>query len=596
MAAGNLDFGVEALLAEACAATGLSDFGERDFREPLGVLCQTYQRAAYDERGRKRNRRRVLQLLTSRLRVEAALRRHPEIRQREIRRPMVLTGLPRSGTSALFNLLAVDPEARPLLLWETQHPDPVEGLAPGQPDPRYLAVKAYYEEAHQKNPEFTKMHLRERRHARGVRAAPGAHAERRPLRRRADARAVRLLVPQAGPAPDVPLLPDAAPDARLAAARPALAAEGARPHVGDRRADRDLPGRLGGLEPPRSAALHRLDLQHDLGHPQRRAPDLEAGAGPGGVRLLRDLARARTRGARPQRHGSLRRRHARRLRGGFAGGGAPHLRPLRAAALEDGRGGHAGARRARTRRASTAGTTMRSRSGDSRRTPCANASSPISSASTWEEAQGERRSGQQDRQRAGVDRILRAAQEGRRHDSARRAGPFQLRPRRGPPLSAAPAARRLAGLRRADGSAASGLPGDARAGEDGTRQPRQLLPGSVGLREVQLSDPRPPRQHPLHELRGAEPELRRQGPHHGRRRSPERRRDRVRARRELRDPREPAAAAGQLAAARARHKSDPAAPDLPAPRARAAGRRLDRVSGRAGPPAAARPGPHARAS
>ena len=122
------------------------------------MLCQTYERAPFDERGRKRNRRRVLQLLSSRLRVEDALRRHPEIRGREIRRPTVLTGLPRSGTSALFSLLAVDPEARPLLLWETQHPEPAVGLAPGQPDPRYQAVKAYYEQAHQKNPEFTKIH------------------------------------------------------------------------------------------------------------------------------------------------------------------------------------------------------------------------------------------------------------------------------------------------------------------------------------------------------------------------------------------------------------------------------------------------------
>jgi Sulfotransferase family len=158
MAAGETDFGVEALLAEACAATGLSDFGETDFREPLAVLCQAYDRAPFDERGRKRNRRRVLQLLCARLRVEAALRRHPEIRERGIRRPMVLTGLPRSGTSALFSLLATDPAARPLLLWETQHPEPAEDLAPGQPDPRYLAVKAYYEQAHRKNPEFTKIH------------------------------------------------------------------------------------------------------------------------------------------------------------------------------------------------------------------------------------------------------------------------------------------------------------------------------------------------------------------------------------------------------------------------------------------------------
>jgi hypothetical protein len=158
MAASKVDFGVEGLLAEACAATGLSDFGEPDFREPLAVLCQTYDQAPFDERGRKRNRRRVLALLSARLRVEDALRRHPEIRQREIRRPMLLTGLPRSGTSALFSLLAADPVARPLLLWETQHPEPAAGLAPGQPDPRYLAVKTYYEQAHQKNPEFTKIH------------------------------------------------------------------------------------------------------------------------------------------------------------------------------------------------------------------------------------------------------------------------------------------------------------------------------------------------------------------------------------------------------------------------------------------------------
>jgi hypothetical protein len=149
----------DALLAEARAATGLSDFGPDDFREPLRVLCEAYDRNPFDARGRKRNRRRVVQLLAARLRVTDALRRHPEIRAREIRRPLVLTGLPRSGTSALFNLLAADPAARPLLLWETQFPDPPAGLAPGAPDPRYLAVKAYYEDAHRKNPEFTKIHF-----------------------------------------------------------------------------------------------------------------------------------------------------------------------------------------------------------------------------------------------------------------------------------------------------------------------------------------------------------------------------------------------------------------------------------------------------
>ncbi len=155
----SVSYDVEALLEEARTATGLSSFGDDDFREPLGVLCETYDRNPFDERGRKRNRRRVLRLLETRLRVEDALHRHPEIRSREIREPMVLTGIPRSGTSALFNLLGADPAARPLLLWETQFPDPAEGLEPGAPDPRHLAMQAFYEKARQSNPDFTKIHF-----------------------------------------------------------------------------------------------------------------------------------------------------------------------------------------------------------------------------------------------------------------------------------------------------------------------------------------------------------------------------------------------------------------------------------------------------
>ena len=57
---------------------------------------------------------------------------------------MYLTGLPRTGTSALFNLLAMDPAARPLLLWEGIFPDPLdlpERLEPGQTDPRLEALR-----------------------------------------------------------------------------------------------------------------------------------------------------------------------------------------------------------------------------------------------------------------------------------------------------------------------------------------------------------------------------------------------------------------------------------------------------------------------
>ncbi len=152
-------YDVDSLLERARAAAKLSDFGSDDFLPPLRVLCETYERAPYDEQGHKRNQRRLLTLLATRLRVQDALHRHPEIEGRKLVRPMVLTGMPRSGTSALFNLLAADPAARALLLWETQFPDPAEGIAPGDPDPRHEAVKAYYKDAHKKNPEFTKIHF-----------------------------------------------------------------------------------------------------------------------------------------------------------------------------------------------------------------------------------------------------------------------------------------------------------------------------------------------------------------------------------------------------------------------------------------------------
>ena len=146
------------LLADAREAAGLDDFGSSDFMPGLRALIQTYGSDVYDEKGRRRARRRLVQLLATRLRVQEAFEAHPEIRERELRRPMVLTGLPRSGTSALFNLLGADPAARPLRLWETQFPDPAKGLAPGAPDPRREAVEAHYARGREKNPDFTKIH------------------------------------------------------------------------------------------------------------------------------------------------------------------------------------------------------------------------------------------------------------------------------------------------------------------------------------------------------------------------------------------------------------------------------------------------------
>jgi len=149
----------ETLLTEARSATGLSDFGPDDFQAGLDQLIETYHRAPLNERGRRRNRRRLLELLSTRLRIRDGFNRHPEILERSVHAPMVLTGLPRSGTSALFNFLANDPVTRPLRLWEARSPEPLEGLAAGQADPRRDELEARFAEGRKKNPEFTKVHF-----------------------------------------------------------------------------------------------------------------------------------------------------------------------------------------------------------------------------------------------------------------------------------------------------------------------------------------------------------------------------------------------------------------------------------------------------
>lgn len=150
------------LIALASQATGLTDLGSVDLKPGLRSLIDTYEQNAFDERGRKRNHRRLVGLLSTRLQLEDWWKRYPEVLERPIEAPLVLTGLPRSGTSALFNLLSRDALSRSLKLWETQFPYPPEGWTParrGAPDPRRDAIDAYYAKGRAKNPDFTQIHF-----------------------------------------------------------------------------------------------------------------------------------------------------------------------------------------------------------------------------------------------------------------------------------------------------------------------------------------------------------------------------------------------------------------------------------------------------
>ncbi|CAH0992688.1 hypothetical protein SIN8267_02821 [Sinobacterium norvegicum] len=143
----SVDLSVNSVLEEAKDKTGLNDFGDQGFLTGLTVLMQTYDQNGLSDAGRLASRGRIVNLLAERLRIEDSFKKQPEIRDLKISKPMFLTGMPRTGTSALLNILASDPAARPLKLWEGYNPSPYPNLAEGETDPRYSIVKAAFEKA-----------------------------------------------------------------------------------------------------------------------------------------------------------------------------------------------------------------------------------------------------------------------------------------------------------------------------------------------------------------------------------------------------------------------------------------------------------------
>jgi hypothetical protein len=128
---------VGSLLAAAQHRTGLGDWGEERFLEGLELLVASFEeRDVAHTFGRLYFREQCIRLLVNRLRIQDDLKRHPEILDVPIRRPLVVTGLPRSGTTLLHRLLSEDPSARPLLFWETLEPSPPPTTEARRTDPR----------------------------------------------------------------------------------------------------------------------------------------------------------------------------------------------------------------------------------------------------------------------------------------------------------------------------------------------------------------------------------------------------------------------------------------------------------------------------
>jgi hypothetical protein len=157
----------EAILAAARARTGLDDFGAADFRERLELLCSEWGGdAALTAMHRLVLFGYLLRYASNRLLIQDTLRRHPEIARQRIDRPVIVTGLPRSGTTHLVNLLAADARFHSLPLWESYEPVPLPGEPMGADgrDPRYARCAAAWEGMRTVTPLLAAMHPMEPDH------------------------------------------------------------------------------------------------------------------------------------------------------------------------------------------------------------------------------------------------------------------------------------------------------------------------------------------------------------------------------------------------------------------------------------------------
>lgn len=149
----------ERLLGAARQLTGVDDFGDPAFREGL----QRFLRSAVDDAilspmGVATLEGLTIGLLVNRLRFEDDLKRHPEILEEPLEPPVVIIGLPRTGTTKLHRMMAVDERFQSIRAWQTLNPAPFPGAPAGGPDPRIAVAKQMDAMVEAMNPEILAGH------------------------------------------------------------------------------------------------------------------------------------------------------------------------------------------------------------------------------------------------------------------------------------------------------------------------------------------------------------------------------------------------------------------------------------------------------
>jgi Sulfotransferase family len=147
------------LVEKAVTETGLEDFGAPDYRDGLDRLVDAAGREAeLTALGEEILSMRLRMLLSNRLRIEDVYRHHRAIDDEHVGGPLFIIGLPRTGTTALSQLLSLDPQIRSLRLWESSDPVPPPESATEDTDPRIAEAESGLRAMYETFPRMSSLH------------------------------------------------------------------------------------------------------------------------------------------------------------------------------------------------------------------------------------------------------------------------------------------------------------------------------------------------------------------------------------------------------------------------------------------------------
>ncbi|MEB4209697.1 sulfotransferase [Mycobacterium sp. 94-17] len=163
-----VDLGIDRMLAEAIEQAGPgAAAADLEGTDGLADRLRAHVAAIEADEGlrqltRGSLRQRIVRLLRNRLSLTELVRRYPEIESIPIDKPLIVVGMPRSGTTHLVNLIAADPRRRALPYWESQDPIPARGQGPDiyGVDPRYARAKSEHDALMASAPVVAAMHDR----------------------------------------------------------------------------------------------------------------------------------------------------------------------------------------------------------------------------------------------------------------------------------------------------------------------------------------------------------------------------------------------------------------------------------------------------